>query len=96
METIPQEFVNSQELRKKWTPKIKILQREIDHLTEKYIRGIMPVNEYYMKREELIIQMIELKVMIKEREKYERFFQKLDRNSKRRRHNDCCRWGFEW
>jgi hypothetical protein len=96
VETTPQEFVRAEELRKQWTPKIKMLQREIDHLTEQYFRCIIQATEYYSKREQLIIQMIELKVMIKEREKYEQFFQKLDRDSKRRRHNDSCRRGFQW
>ena len=68
------EFVSAQALRDKWNPKIKSLQNELDHLTEKRIRCIIVNIEYFMRREEIIIQMIELKVMIKEREKYEQLF----------------------
>ena len=68
----------SEELRKKHNDEIKNLQNTLDGLTERYFRGIMSTHEYYMKRESIIIQMIEIKVMIKEREKYERFFSKFD------------------
>ena len=81
---IQHEYVNAAELREKHRAEIKSIQKEIDLLTERHIRGTMDYLDYFVKREQLVVKMVELKIMIKEREYNEQFLQKPNGNAKGR------------